>query len=198
MKWCQNCLLTLFWQCLTVLLAVMDSPAKSTRILGRTLSVLTSNYKCLSTIHKVSSSSPQVCSLVVNGISTLSVLPTLVELWEAAVGFTMRLLVRTMNVQVFSYEELTTILICIEAVLNFQPLTPVSTNPHHLKSLIPGDFLIRQPLIAIPPRSNPDIARNLTNRWKLLDQCHQAFWKRWSMEYLTTLQECVNRDGSCS
>lgn len=26
------------------------------------------------------------------------------------------------------------------------------------------------------------------HRWKLLDQCHQAFWQQWSTEYLTTLQ----------
>lgn len=25
--------------------------------------------------------------------------------------------------------------------------------------------------------------------WKLLDQCHQTIWRRWSSEYLTTLQE---------
>lgn len=112
-------------------------------------------------------------------------------LWEAAVRSTKRLLVRTMSTHVFTYEEFTTVLIRIEAVLNSRPLTPASTDPHDLDCLTPGHFLIGQPLLAVPPRSNPDATRNLTNRWKLLDQCHQAFWKRWSSEYLTTLQERV-------
>ncbi|XP_008182033.1 uncharacterized protein LOC103309131 [Acyrthosiphon pisum] len=112
-------------------------------------------------------------------------------LWEAAVRSTKRLLVRTMSSHVFTYEEFTTVLIRIEAVLNSRPLTPASTDPHDLECLTPGHFLIGQPLLAVPPRSNPDTTRNLTNRWKLLDQCHQAFWKRWSTEYLTTLQERV-------
>lgn len=29
---------------------------------------------------------------------------------------------------------------------------------------------------------------NRQNRWQLLNQFHQSFWKRWSSEYLTTLQ----------
>ncbi|XP_060879146.1 uncharacterized protein LOC132951345 [Metopolophium dirhodum] len=112
-------------------------------------------------------------------------------LWEAVVRSTKRLLVRTMSTHVFTYEEFSTVLIRIEAVLNSRPLTPASTDSHDLECLIPGHFLIGQPLLAVPPRSNPDATRNLTNRWKLLDQCHQAFWKRWSAEYLTTLQERV-------
>lgn len=112
-------------------------------------------------------------------------------LWEAAVRSTKRLLVRTMSTHTFTYEEFTTILVRIEAVLNSRPLTPASSDPHDLECLTPGHFLIGQPLIAVPPRSSPDASRNLTNRWKLLDQCHQAFWKRWSAEYLTTLQARV-------
>jgi len=77
----------------------------------------------------------------------------------------------------------------VEAVLNSRPLTPASTDPHDHDCLTPGHFLIGQPLLAVPPRSDPASVRDITNRWKLLDQCHQTFWRRWSSEYLTTLQE---------
>ncbi|KAF0721556.1 Integrase catalytic domain-containing protein, partial [Aphis craccivora] len=110
-------------------------------------------------------------------------------LWEAAVRSTKRLLIRIIGTHVFTYEEFTTILCRVEAVLNSRPLTPTSTDPHDLDCLTPGHFLIGQPLLAVPPRSCPDAAPNLNKRWKLLDQCHQAFWRRWSNEYLTTLQE---------
>jgi len=109
-------------------------------------------------------------------------------LWEAAVRSTKRLLVRVMGTHIFTYEEFITVLSRVEAVLNSRPLTPASPDPHDLECLTPGHFLIGQPLLAIPPRSNPDSARSLTKRWKLMDQCHQTFWRRWSGEYLTTLQ----------
>jgi len=108
-------------------------------------------------------------------------------LWEVAVRLTKRLLIRIIGNYTFSYEEFTTILCRIEAALNSWPWTPASADPHDLECLTPGHFLIGQPLLAIPPRSGPATSRTWTNRWKLMDQCHQAFWRRW---YLTTLQEC--------
>lgn len=95
-------------------------------------------------------------------------------LWEAAVRSTKRLLVRITGTHVYSYEKFTTILTRIEAVLNSRPLTLASSDPHDLECLTPGHFLIGQPLLAVPPRSSPESTRKLTDRWKLLDQCHQA------------------------
>lgn len=112
-------------------------------------------------------------------------------LWEAAVRSTKRLLIRVMGNHMFSYEEFNTIVSRVEAILNSRPLTPVSTDPDDLDFLSPGHFLIGQPLLAVPPRSTYTAKMTVTNRWKLLDQCHQAFWKRWSSEYLTTLQERI-------
>lgn len=110
-------------------------------------------------------------------------------LWEAAVRSTKRLLVRVIGQHILTYEEFTTVLTRVEAVLNSRPLVPVSNDPHDLDYLSPGHFLINQPLLAVPPRSCPDNKISLTNRWKLLDQCHQSFWRQWSAEYLTTLQQ---------
>ncbi|XP_050064202.1 uncharacterized protein LOC126553053 [Aphis gossypii] len=110
-------------------------------------------------------------------------------LWEAAVRSAKRLLSRIMGAHSFTYEEFTTVLCRVEAVLNSRPLTPASTDPHDLESLSPGHFLICQPLLALPPRTSEFPERSLTDRWKLLDHCHQAFWRRWSTEYLQTLQE---------
>lgn len=110
-------------------------------------------------------------------------------LWEAAVRSTKRLLIRVIGTHIFTYEEFTTILARVEAVLNSRPLTPASPDPHDLECLTPSHFLIGQPLLAVLPRSGPESASSLADRWKLMDQCHQSFWRRWSSEYLTTLQE---------
>jgi hypothetical protein len=99
-----------------------------------------------------------------------------------------RILLRVLGTHTFSYEEMTTLLSGVEAVLNSRPLSPLSTDPHDLDCLSPGHFLIGQPLLAVPPRVNIDSGHTIVNRWKLLDQCHQSFWRRWSNEYLHTLQ----------
>jgi hypothetical protein len=109
-------------------------------------------------------------------------------LWEAAVRLTKRLLIRTMGIHIFTYEEFTTLLTLVEAVLNSRPIAPISTDPDDLEYLSPGHFLIGQPMLAVPPRVAFESRVTLVQRWKLLDQCHQAFWRRWSTEYLTSLQ----------
>lgn len=54
-------------------------------------------------------------------------------LWEAEVRSTKRLLIRVIGNHIFTYEELTTILCCVETVLNSRPLTPASTDPRVLE-----------------------------------------------------------------
>lgn len=92
------------------------------------------------------------------------------EFWEVAVRSTKRLLICVMGIHIFTYEEFTTVLTCVESVLHFRPITPVSIDPNDLNYLSLGHFLIGQPLLAIPPRSSSESNLNLTNRWKMLDQ----------------------------
>jgi len=109
-------------------------------------------------------------------------------LWEAAVKSMKNLLVRTVGVHTLTLEELSTVVCRIESVLNSRPLTPLSSEPGDLESLTPGHFLTGQPLLCVPEPEVPDTPSRLVSRWKLLHQCHQAFWKRWSSEYLNSLQ----------
>lgn len=64
----------------------------------------------------------------------------------------------------------------------------MTTSPLDLDYLTPGHFLIGQPLLAVPDVNVPEEQIHLLNRWKLLHQCHQSFWRRWSSEYLSSLQ----------
>lgn len=109
-------------------------------------------------------------------------------IWEAAVRSTKLLLVRIVGTHSLTLEEFTTVLCRIESALNSRPLTPLSTDPNDLECLTPGHFLIGQPLMAVPELEIPVSSTNLKNRWKLLHQTFQAFWRRWSHEYLNTLQ----------
>lgn len=108
-------------------------------------------------------------------------------LWEAAIRSVKTLLVRTLGSHNPTLEELSTVLCRIEAALNSRPLTPMSSSSQDLDYLTPGHFLIGQPLLAVPETPVSEETR-LISRWKLLNQCCQAFWRRWSSEYLSSLQ----------
>ncbi|XP_050527979.1 uncharacterized protein LOC126898072 [Daktulosphaira vitifoliae] len=109
-------------------------------------------------------------------------------LWEAAVKSTKSLLVRTMGSHIWTLEEFCTLLCRVEAALNSRPLTPLTSDPNDLDCLTPGHFIIGQTLLAVPEESVLNSPVDLRNRWKLLQQTFQSFWKRWSSEYLSTLQ----------
>jgi len=109
-------------------------------------------------------------------------------LWEAAVKSVKFHLKRVVNVQILTFEELSTIATRIEAILNSRPITALSIDPNDLRALSPGDFLVGEPLVAVPEPDITHVPINRLNRWELLRQMYQSFWKRWSSEYLSTLQ----------
>lgn len=67
----------------------------------------------------------------------------------------------------------------------------MSADPNDFNVLTPGHFLIGRPLVSIIEPSVIDINVNRLNRYQLLKQLRQNFWKRWSVEYLTQLQQRV-------
>lgn len=110
-------------------------------------------------------------------------------LWEAAIKSTKRHLRKVMGTQILSFEEFSTLLIKVEATLNSRPICPLSSDPQDLEALTPGHFLIHRPLNAPPTEDLTDRSPNHLSCWKSIDRLHQSFWRRWSTEYLHTLQQ---------
>ncbi|XP_037930652.1 uncharacterized protein LOC119665502 [Teleopsis dalmanni] len=120
-------------------------------------------------------------------------------LWEAAVKSAKYLLVRSVSTETLTYEELETVIIEIEAILNSRPLTPMSSNPNDLQALTPGHFLVGDALTAPVDATCEKVKSSLLTRWNLVAHLKQEFWKRWRAEYLMKLQvrnkwreECKN------
>ncbi|XP_060864286.1 uncharacterized protein LOC132940572 [Metopolophium dirhodum] len=108
--------------------------------------------------------------------------------WEAAVKSTKYHLKRVVGTQRLTFEEMVTLTSRIEALLNSRPITPLSADPNDYRALTPGHFLIGHPMVEIPEKDVIDIPQNRLNRWELLRQMYQSLWKRWSTEYLSSLQ----------
>lgn len=109
-------------------------------------------------------------------------------IWESGVRSVKTLLKRTIGDSHLTFEELTTLIIEIEGVLNSRPLVPSSDDINSIDALTPAHFLIGQPISCLPEPSMNDCKISLLTRWRLVQKIAQDFWKRWHLEYLTSLQ----------
>lgn len=111
-------------------------------------------------------------------------------LWEAGVKSAKTLLHKVVGSHTLTMEELLTTLTEIEAMLNSRPLCPQTSQPDDgVAVLTPGHFLVGRPLLALPEQDVEYHPHSHLTKWKLCSMLTQQFWKRWSTEYLTTLQK---------
>ena len=81
-------------------------------------------------------------------------------------------------------EELETILIGVESLLNSRPLTAVSVDPNDDRVLTPNHFLIGQIGGDFVPESVNTEPFNPRKRWRRLKELTRHLWNRWMKEYL--------------
>ncbi|XP_077300716.1 uncharacterized protein LOC143921341 [Arctopsyche grandis] len=112
--------------------------------------------------------------------------PHMGGLWEAAVKSMKIHLNKVLKATTLNFESFCTVLTQIEACLNSRPLSPLSSDPLDLLPLTPGHFLIGRSLLALPMevKYNTNVHANLLQ----IQLTTAAFWKRWSAEYLHSLQ----------
>ena len=112
-------------------------------------------------------------------------------LWEAAVKSAKGHLVRVIGESTLTFEELSTLLSCIEACLNSRPLIKMTDDSEDLPILTPAHFLIGRSLISLPESDCSNEKIPLIQRWKLVNQMRDDFWKTWRQDYLNQLQQKV-------
>ncbi|XP_075162870.1 uncharacterized protein LOC142235503 [Haematobia irritans] len=96
-------------------------------------------------------------------------------LWEAAVKSAKGLLIKEISSASLTYEEMETIVIEVEEILNSRPRAPPPNNPIYAAALTPGHFLIGEPLTA-----QVDVTAQATS---------STLAKRWELEYINELQQ---------
>lgn len=114
--------------------------------------------------------------------------PNFGGLWEAGVKSIKFHLKRVVGDASLTYEDLSTVLIQIEGVINSRPLTPLSSDPQDMTPLSPAHFLIGKSLIFVPEQDYTRVAENRLRKFQHLQQMVQHFWKRWNKEYISELQ----------
>lgn len=116
--------------------------------------------------------------------------PHMGGLWEAAVKSMKSHLKKISTNMNYTFEEFTTLLVRIEAVLNSRPLSPLTENPSEILPLTPGHFLRGAPITAPPeaPVEIPITKLSHLNRWQRLKAMFNIFSQRWKSEYVVELQ----------
>ncbi|XP_033242549.1 uncharacterized protein LOC117186228 [Drosophila miranda] len=110
-------------------------------------------------------------------------------LWEAGVKTAKSLLLRAVGSALLTAEELATVLVGIEAIMSSRPLGAISQDPSDGEALTPGHLLTGGSLIAPPAlRTTDQESLSCLRRWRLVSSVRQAFWQRWSREYVLGLQ----------
>ncbi|XP_072389428.1 uncharacterized protein [Diabrotica undecimpunctata] len=108
-------------------------------------------------------------------------------IWEAAIKSAKYHIRRMIGNAYLVFEEFSTILSQIEAILNSRPICPLSNDPSDLQCLTPGHFLIGSSLTSYPEKTLLHLPINRLNFLQRCSQIQQSFWKRWSVEYLSQL-----------
>ncbi|XP_063980959.1 uncharacterized protein LOC135164492 [Diachasmimorpha longicaudata] len=85
---------------------------------------------------------------------------------EAAVRSFKHHLKRVAGNELFTFEEMDTLVTEIKAILNSRSLTPISPDPNDLLVLTPGHLLIGEPLTAIPEQDLTDVSNNRLSNWE--------------------------------
>lgn len=89
---------------------------------------------------------------------------------------------KTAQTQKYTFEQFTTLLTRIEAVLNSRSISAMTDNPLEVAALTTRHFLRGAPLIALPETLSDDL--KLIDRWDKLKTLQHQFARRWKDEYI--------------
>ncbi|KAL7726200.1 hypothetical protein ACLKA6_001605 [Drosophila palustris] len=93
-------------------------------------------------------------------------------------------------------DELSTHLVDVEALLNSRPLVADTSDPNDGEVITPGHLLIGQPLLELPHGSTQGECSSkpvpaYLKRWRQLSELKLLIWRKWSRDYLLSLQQRV-------
>ena len=113
--------------------------------------------------------------------------------WERMIRTVRKVLYGLMKEQNIKLDDegLQTLFCEVEAIVNNRPITKLSSDPSDLQPLSPSQLLLahKSDLCAPPPGVFSKDDNYARRKWRQIQHLTNVFWKRWSREYLTSLQE---------
>ncbi|XP_051168417.1 uncharacterized protein LOC127286146 [Leptopilina boulardi] len=110
-------------------------------------------------------------------------------LWEANIKTAKSHLKKTIGTRPLTYEELSTLVVEIEACMNSRPLLPITGDPEDIDALTPNHALLGRALYSFPEALTINENLDYITRWRLVKALRDTFWNRWSRDYIHTLQQ---------
>ncbi|XP_014207299.1 uncharacterized protein LOC106638559 [Copidosoma floridanum] len=105
-------------------------------------------------------------------------------LWEAAVKSFKHHLKRILKDHTLTYEQMQTLLIEIEAILNSRLICTLSADPNDPLALTPAHILIGKSFKTLPEKNLVSVPDNRLSTWNFITKARQDFWNRWHTDYL--------------
>lgn len=108
-------------------------------------------------------------------------------IWQDTIKSAKHHLKRIVKNSMLTIEQINTLLNYVEAYLNSQSITPLSTKQSDFQALTQGHFLIGSPL-SLPPELDCTLDGSLATKCIMIQCLLPTFWNRWTTEYLPQLQ----------
>ena len=106
--------------------------------------------------------------------------------WERLIRTAKRILTSMSKDQVMTDEGLATFIVEVERIMNSRPIVPVESDVTDLPALTPNDILLLRSHLRTTVPSNT--TERYTRGWQQANYMTGVFWKRWTNEYIPTLQ----------
>ncbi|KAL7724946.1 hypothetical protein ACLKA6_002310 [Drosophila palustris] len=113
-------------------------------------------------------------------------------LWEAAVKAAKHHLLRAIGGAILATDELHTVVVEVEAVLNSRPIVADSNNPNDVEAITPAHLLVGRTLATLPPAPGhleDDSKLSYLRRWRVVSAVKERFCASWSRDYLLGMQQ---------
>ena len=122
-------------------------------------------------------------------------------IFERLVRSVKRCLKKTIGGATLTYEELLTVVVEVEMILNCRPLSYVSGEDTK-EPLTPSHLLCGRRLMSLPDSNTSDTPdydidvqpQDLSRRMQHLSNVRNHFWKRWRNEYLIELRNTLHEE----
>ncbi|XP_015122306.1 uncharacterized protein LOC107044787 [Diachasma alloeum] len=106
-------------------------------------------------------------------------------IWEAAVKSCKQHMKKVIENELLTHQQLNTLCVKIEGILNSRPFTPLSSDPNDFTALTPAHFLHGDISTDLPAPDWTETPSNRLSYWQHLEKIKQHFWNRWHKEYLS-------------